>query len=101
MGSFLASLGLLFLPTEPKRSAAAVSPTCCHVQHDFPLYLYIKNDMKPLPTEGYTGLYFTTATIKGWKHLFKPDKYKLIVTDAMTFLAEREEVWFYALLHFY
>jgi len=52
--------------------------------------------MKPLPTEGYTGLYFTTATIKGWKHLLKPDKYKQIVSDAMTFLAEREEVWFYA-----
>jgi len=32
-------------------------------------YIYIKNDMKPLPTEGYSGLYFTTSTIKGWKHL--------------------------------
>ena len=53
--------------------------------------------MKPLPTEGYSGLYFTTATIKGWKHLLKPDNYKMIVTDAMTFLAERQEVWFYAL----
>ena len=52
--------------------------------------------MKPLPTEGYSGLYFTTATIKGWKHLLKPDNYKMIVTDAMTFLAERQEVWFYA-----
>ncbi|MBK7937996.1 MAG: hypothetical protein IPJ82_13290 [Lewinellaceae bacterium] len=52
--------------------------------------------MKPLPTEGYAGLYFTTATFKGWKHLLKPDKYKLIVTDTMTFLAERQEIWFYA-----
>ncbi len=52
--------------------------------------------MKPLPTEGYAYLYFTMATIKGWKHLLKPDKYKMIVTDAMTFLAERQEVWFYA-----
>lgn len=25
--------------------------------------------MKPLPTEGYTTLYFSTATILGWKHL--------------------------------
>jgi hypothetical protein len=55
-------------------------------------FICIKNDMKPLPTEGYSGLYFTTATIKGWKHLLKPDKYKMIVTDAMTFLAERQEV---------
>ena len=52
--------------------------------------------MKPLPTEGYTDLFFTTATIKGWKHLLKPDKYKKIVTDAMTFLAARQEVCFYA-----
>jgi len=32
-------------------------------------YICIKNDMRSLPTEGYSGLYFTTATIKGWKHL--------------------------------
>ncbi len=42
-------------------------------------YICNKNDMKPLPTEGYAGLYFTTATIKGWKYLLKPDKYKMIV----------------------
>ena len=42
-------------------------------------YICNKNDMKPLPTEGYADLYFTTATIKGWKHLLKPDKYKMIV----------------------
>jgi hypothetical protein len=47
--------------------------------------------MKPLPTEGYSGLYFSTATIKGWKHLLKPDKYKMIVTNAMAFLAARQE----------
>ena len=52
--------------------------------------------MKPLPTEGYTALYFSTATIKGWKHLLKPDKYKTIITNSMTFLAEEDAVWFYA-----
>ena len=52
--------------------------------------------MKPLPTGGYTDLYFSTATIKGWKHLLKPDKYKTIITNSMTFLAEEGSVWFYA-----
>ena len=52
--------------------------------------------MKPLPTEGYTALYFSTATIKGWKHLLKPDKYKTIITSSMTFLTEEDAVWFYA-----
>ena len=52
--------------------------------------------MKPLPTEGYTALYFSTATILGWKHLLKPDKYKNIITDSMTFLADEGAVWFYA-----
>lgn len=52
--------------------------------------------MKSLPTEGYTALYFSTATIKGWKNLLKPDKYKEVITNAMTFLAEVESVWIYA-----
>ena len=52
--------------------------------------------MKPLPTEGYKALYFSTATILGWKHLLKPDKYKNIITDSMTFLADEGAVWFYA-----
>ncbi len=52
--------------------------------------------MKPLPTEGYTALYFSTVTIKGWEHLLKPDKYKLVITDSMQFLAAEEAVWFYA-----
>ena len=52
--------------------------------------------MKPLPTGSYTGLYFSTATIKGWKHLLKPDRYKTIITNSMTFLAEEGSVWFYA-----
>ena len=60
------------------------------------LYPGIQNIMKPLPTQGYIDLYFTTATIKGWKPLLKPDKYKDIVTDSMAFLAARQEVCFYA-----
>jgi len=45
------------------------------------LYLH-QNNIKPFPVEGYTDKYITTATIKGWKHLLKPDKYKVIVTDS-------------------
>lgn len=52
--------------------------------------------MKSLPTEGYTALYFSTATIKGWKNLLKPDKYKEVITNAMSFLTEEESVWIYA-----
>ena len=44
--------------------------------------------MKPLPTEGYAALYFSTATIKGWKYLLKPDKYKKVITNSMSFLVE-------------
>jgi REP element-mobilizing transposase RayT len=81
-----------FAQAQRRSSVSDLLPTYDAILH----YIFNKNDMKPLPTEGYTGLYFTTATIKGWKHLLKPDKYKTIVTDAMTFLAERQEVWFYA-----
>ena len=52
--------------------------------------------MKSLPTEGYTALYISTATIKGWKNLLKPDKYKEVITNAMSFLTEEESVWIYA-----
>ena len=34
----------------------------------------------------YTDLYFTTATVKGWKHLLRPDKYKNIITDSLGYL---------------
>ena len=51
--------------------------------------------MKSLPTEGYTALYFSTATIKGWKNLLKPDKYKEVITNSMSFLTEEESVWNY------
>ena len=36
----------------------------------------------------YSDLYFTTATVKGWKHLLKPDKYKKIITDSFEFLVK-------------
>ena len=44
----------------------------------------------------YTDLYFTTATVKGWKHLLKPDKYKKIITDSFEFLVKEQTVWLYA-----
>jgi putative transposase len=44
----------------------------------------------------YTDLYFTTATIKGWKHLLRPDKYKSIITDSLAFLAKEQSVRIHA-----
>ena len=44
----------------------------------------------------YTDLYFTTATVKGWKHLLKPDKYKTIITESLSFLVEEQTVRVYA-----
>ena len=44
----------------------------------------------------YFELYFTTATVKDWKHLLKPDKYKQIITNSMAFLAAEGSVWIYA-----
>lgn len=38
----------------------------------------------------YTDLYFTTATVKGWKHLLKPDKYKQVIMDSMSFLTSED-----------
>ena len=43
----------------------------------------------------YLDLYFTTATIKGWKHLLKPDKYKQIITDSFEFLVKEKSVSVY------
>ena len=40
----------------------------------------------------YTDLYFTTATIKNWKHLLKPDKYKTIITDSLGYLVKEQTV---------
>ena len=44
----------------------------------------------------YIDLYFTTATIKGWKHLLRPDKYKKIITDSLTYLVREKNVQVYA-----
>lgn len=44
----------------------------------------------------YLDLYFTTATVKGWKHLLKPDKYKQMITNSMTFLVKEGSVWIYS-----
>jgi hypothetical protein len=44
----------------------------------------------------YLDLYFTTATIKRWKHLLKQDKYKQIVVDSLEYLAREKTVKVYA-----
>ena len=38
---------------------------------------------------------FFTATIFGWKHLLKPDKYKRIILDSFQFLVENERIRLY------
>jgi putative transposase len=40
----------------------------------------------------YPELYFTTATIKGWKHLLKQDKYKEILTESMSYLVKEKNI---------
>jgi putative transposase len=40
-------------------------------------------------------LYFTTCTIKDWKHLLKPDKYKQIIVNSLTYLAAEGNCWIY------
>lgn len=35
-------------------------------------------------------VYFWIDTIKDWKHLLKPDKYKRIITDTLSDLAKKE-----------
>ena len=44
----------------------------------------------------YTDLYFTTSTVKDWKPLLRPDKYKKIITDSFAFLVQERTVWLYA-----
>ena len=44
----------------------------------------------------YTDLYFTTATVKNWKHLLHPDKYKTIITDSLRYLAKEQTVRIHA-----
>ena len=41
-------------------------------------------------------LYFTTATVKQWKYLFKPDKYKDLVAGSFDYLAREGSCWIYA-----
>ena len=38
---------------------------------------------------------FFTATIFGWKHLLKPDKYKRIILDSLQFLVENGRIRLY------
>ena len=38
---------------------------------------------------------FFTATIYEWKHLLKPDKYKKVILDSLSFLARNERVFVY------
>ena len=44
----------------------------------------------------YPALYFTTATIKGWKHLLKKDEYKLLITSSLEFLVKEKSVMIFA-----
>jgi REP element-mobilizing transposase RayT len=39
---------------------------------------------------------FFTATIRGWKHLLKPEKYKIIVLNNLKELVEEKKVYLYA-----
>ena len=42
----------------------------------------------------YPVLYFTTVTIKGWKHLLKKEEYKLLITSSLDFLVKEKALWF-------
>ena len=42
------------------------------------------------------GVYFWTCTIKGWKKLLAPDKYKKIITDSLKQLVDRELISLYS-----
>jgi putative transposase len=44
----------------------------------------------------YIDLYFTTATVRDWKHLFGVDRYKQILIDSLAFLARERCVQVYA-----
>jgi len=39
---------------------------------------------------------FFTATIRGWKHLLKPEKYKIIVVNNLKELVKEKKIYFYA-----
>jgi len=40
-------------------------------------------------------LYFYTATIIGWKHLLKPDKYKDVIIDSLKYLIKIKKIVVY------
>ena len=44
----------------------------------------------------YTALYYTTATIKGWKHLLHLDKHKEIITGSLAYLVQEKSINVYA-----
>jgi len=44
----------------------------------------------------YTDLYFTTATVRDWKHLLRPDKYKNIIVESLAYLVREKSVSVYA-----
>ena len=46
--------------------------------------------MKELHRENWPQFY--TATIQGWKHLLKEERFKMIIVDALQFLVERKRV---------
>jgi hypothetical protein len=42
---------------------------------------------------------FFTATIREWKHLLKPDKYKIIVLNNLKQLVDDKKIYLICLLH--
>jgi putative transposase len=44
----------------------------------------------------YIDLYFTTATVKNWKHLLRKDEYKKIIVSSLEFLVQERTVWIFA-----
>ena len=46
-------------------------------------------------------LQFFTATIIGWKKLLQQEKYKIIITDALAFLAKENKVQIFAYVIIY
>ena len=46
--------------------------------------------MKELLPENWPQFY--TATIQGWKHLLKEERFKMIIVDALKFLVESKKV---------
>lgn len=53
--------------------------------------------MKELYPEDWPQFY--TATIQGWKHLLKEEKFKKLIVDALQFLVESKKVKVNAFVH--